>query len=94
MCIYTRAYKSKYLCVRAQMCESPSLSRPLSTQSFSMNKCATICKYLFIAKYLWLFFVYRHIDKYVHRSAVIYATILSFRHRDSSPGRSGESQVS
>ena len=28
MCIYTRAYKSKYMCVFAQMCESPSLSRP------------------------------------------------------------------
>ena len=26
--IYTRACKSIYMCVRAQMCESPSLFRP------------------------------------------------------------------
>ena len=40
----------------ARRCVSLRLSlAPLSTQSFSMNKCATICKYLFIAKYLLCF---------------------------------------
>ena len=56
MCIYTRAYKSNYMCVCARRCVSLRLSlAPLSTQSFSMNTCATICKYLFIAKYFVVF---------------------------------------
>ena len=51
MCIYTRAYKSNYMCVCVRRCVSLLLSlAPLSTQSFSMNECATICQYLFIAK--------------------------------------------
>ena len=29
MCTYTRAYKSNFMCVYMQMCESPSLSRPI-----------------------------------------------------------------
>ena len=56
MCICTRAYKSNYMCVCVRRCVSLRLSlAPLSTQSFSMSKCATICKYLFIAKYLLCF---------------------------------------
>ena len=46
MCIYTRAYTSIYMCVCARRCVSLRLSlAPLSIQSFSMNKRATICKY-------------------------------------------------
>ena len=95
MCIYIHVRVNLYICVCARRCVSLRLSlAPLSTHSFSMNKRATICKYLFIAKNISsVFFVYRHMDKYVHRSAVIYAAILPFRHRDSSPGRSGESHI-
>ena len=56
MCIYIHVRVNLSICVNARRCVSLRLSlAPLSTQSFSMNKCATICKYLFIAKYFVVF---------------------------------------
>ena len=56
MCIYIHVRVNLSICVCARRCVSLRLFlAPLSTQSFSMNKCATICKYLFIAKYLLCF---------------------------------------
>ena len=56
MCIYLHVRVNLFICVCARRCVSLRLFlAPLSIQSFSMNKCATICKYLFIAKYFFVF---------------------------------------